>query len=158
MQGIRTHFGLKKGKAQKKWDKRPLLPEPLDVMSNLRSTLAFYFDPVSDKKQRLKGTHVFINREDEGSKIDHLYVPFAYVIQGMHVVNELGLGWGKEYGNKPRAHTIRKRGSDYFEEKFEKCTRLVKVEIIEEDEMLEGVMEEKRPTFNKFGKEEWDDL
>ena len=33
-----------------------------------------------------------------------------------------------------------------------------KVEIIEEDEMLEGVKEEKRPTFNKFGKEERDDL
>ncbi|GMH55021.1 hypothetical protein TL16_g01799 [Triparma laevis f. inornata] len=162
MQGHRTHFGLKKGKAQKKWDKRSIPSEPLGIMSNLRTTLAFYFNPQQKERTkegwRFRHTHIFINREDAGSQIDHLFVPFAYVYQGMKVVDELGIGWAHEYNNKVRLHTLKKKGMEYIEEKFPKCTTLIKAEVIEEEELLEGVEIEEMPVFDKFGKEEYDEL
>lgn len=40
-----AQFGIKKGKYQKKWDKRPLKDEPFGVMSNFEGTVAFWADP-----------------------------------------------------------------------------------------------------------------
>mmetsp|Transcript_4841 Transcript_4841/g.10108 ORF Transcript_4841/g.10108 Transcript_4841/m.10108 type:complete len:256 (+) Transcript_4841:141-908(+) len=152
--GGTVQFGVKKGKAQKKWDRRPLKDEPLGVMSNLPGTVAFWADPKEHTRGR-RCTSVVVNRADNADKLDHKHAPFGYIALGfeeVRIMPEL-----PEH-KSPRLHTIRLQGNEYLDRNFTKLTRLVSATLMEEEDVL-GMLREGEelapiPVFNKFGNNE----
>jgi peptidyl-prolyl cis-trans isomerase A (cyclophilin A) len=80
-------------------------------------------------------TQVFINFADNGRSLDSQgFSPFAQVVEGMDIVDQLyrGYGDGAPRGKGPDQSRIRNEGNKYLDADFPQLDKVIKATVLEE--------------------------
>ena len=112
----------------KKWRERAIPDEPRRV-SNTRGTVAFAFAVPNGRT-----TQIFINLVDNSANHDkEPFVPFARIVEGMEVADQLYSGYGETSGGGIRAGRqapLFEGGNAYLDRNFPKLDRIERVVIL----------------------------
>ena len=130
IKGRWAQFGINGDPAvSAKWRARNIPDEPRRV-SNTRGTVAFAFALANGRT-----TQVFINLADNSPGHDkEPFVPFARVVEGMDVADNLYSEYGETSGGGIRAGKqgpLFEEGNGYLDRNFPKLDRIERVSIIE---------------------------
>ncbi len=118
-----VQFGLPaKADLTGKWLTSYIEDDPFKV-SNTLGTLSF----AKPDRPNMRATQIFINYADNASLDERGFTPFAKVVEGMDVVNQINA----EYGEKPNQTSLRGRGNEYLEGEFPRLDGIVKASIID---------------------------
>ncbi|PWU02351.1 MAG: hypothetical protein C5B51_20885 [Terriglobia bacterium] len=84
---------------------------------NLRGTLAF-----AKSGRNTRATEIFINLADNPMLDDQMFVPFAKMVQGMDVVDQLYSGYGelRPQGKEIDAGRVEEEANEYLVPRFPK--------------------------------------
>ena len=105
-----------------KWITSYIEDDPF-VVSNTLGTLSF----AKPDRPNMRATQIFINYKDNPSLDERGFTPFAKVVEGMDVVNQINA----EYGEQPDQSSLRGRGNEYLDSEFPRLDGIVKVTIEE---------------------------
>ncbi|MEF3280824.1 MAG: peptidylprolyl isomerase [Elusimicrobiota bacterium] len=123
-----AQFGINPDpKVSEKWLNATIEDDPVKL-SNTRGTISF-----ATAGANTRTTQLFINFKDN-SRLDSIgFSPFAKVIDGMEVADNLysGYGEGEPYGRGPSQAHIQSEGNKYLKENFPKLDYIISTEILE---------------------------
>lgn len=128
--GVWAQFGIHGDPAvAQRWRHRAIPDDPR-VLSNTRGTVAFAFkDPDG------RTTQVFINLRDNSAAHDtEPFVPFARVVEGMHVADALYADYGERAGGGIRAgkqDPVFEGGNAYLRRSFPKLDYITRATLVE---------------------------
>ncbi|MCC6794600.1 MAG: peptidylprolyl isomerase [Candidatus Hydrogenedentes bacterium] len=105
-----------------KWLTSYIEDDPFKI-SNTQGTLSF----AKPNRPNMRATQIFINYKDNPNLDERGFTPFAKVIEGMDVVNQINA----EYGEQPNQTSVRGRGNEYLENEFPRLDGIVKATIAE---------------------------
>lgn len=108
------------------WETRRFADDPV-TLSNQAGFLSF-----ATSGPNSRTTQIFINKRDN-SRLDSLgFSPFAKVVDGMHVVEQLyaGYGEGPPRGGGPDQSEMRRQGNRYLERQFPRLDSIVRARVI----------------------------
>merc|ERR1711879_808503 len=94
--------------------------------SNLRGRMTF-----ATSGPDTRTTQMFINYKDNTFLDDEGFSPFAEVVEGMHVVDQLyaGYGEGAPQGHGPQQGIVERKGNEYLMSSFPKLSYIETAEI-----------------------------
>jgi peptidyl-prolyl cis-trans isomerase A (cyclophilin A) len=110
-----------------KWEHKSFRDDPV-VESNLRGFVAF----ARTGQPNSSATQVFVCYENHPSLDASGFTPFAKVVRGMEVVDDLykGYGEGAPNGTGPDQHRVEKEGNAYLDREFPKLDRILFARIV----------------------------
>ncbi|MGC8728768.1 MAG: peptidylprolyl isomerase [Elusimicrobiales bacterium] len=127
IKGFVAQFGINKDpNISAKWREAVIDDDPVKI-SNSRGTISF-----ATAGPNTRTTQLFINFKDN-QRLDSMgFSPFAKVIEGMNVVDNLysDYGEGEPYGNGPSQSKIQTEGNSYLKSYFPKLDYIISTEII----------------------------
>lgn len=119
-----VQFGLPaKADLTGKWLMSYIEDDPFKV-SNTKGTLSF----AKPDRPNMRATQIFINYADNTSLDERGFTPFAKVVEGMDVVNQINA----EYGEEPNQTSLRGRGNEYLDGEFPRLDGIVKATILDD--------------------------
>jgi cyclophilin family peptidyl-prolyl cis-trans isomerase len=117
MKSFIVQFGMNgDSKVTAKWNNFPIKDDPPGGHSNKVGTVTF----AQTSTPNSRTTHIFINLADNDSLDSMNFTPFAEVISGMDVVNNLytGYGDGPPGGSGPDQEALAHGGNAYLQKSF----------------------------------------
>ena len=114
-------------KLHAQWKDRNIKDDPV-LKSNQRGFVSF-----ATSGPDSRSTQFFINFADNSNLDDMGFAPFAEVVEGMSVVDDLydKYGDGAPYGRGPDQMAIVAKGNEYLEAKFPKLDTIKKASVVE---------------------------
>ncbi|RYZ47106.1 MAG: peptidylprolyl isomerase [Sphingobacteriales bacterium] len=127
--GVWAQFGIAEDPAVSRAWRQQTLPDEPRMISNERGSVAYAF-----KDPNGRTTQMFINLRDNSATHDtEPFVPFAKVVKGMEIADELYSGYGEQSGGGIRAgkqDSLFARGNAYLKQYWPKLDYIVKARII----------------------------
>lgn len=127
IKGFVAQFGINKDpNISSKWREAVIDDDPVKL-SNSRGTISF-----ATAGPNTRTTQLFINFKDN-QRLDSMgFSPFAKVVEGMDIVDNLysDYGEGEPYGNGPSQSKIQTEGNSYLKSYFPKLDYIISTEII----------------------------
>ncbi|MCC6152325.1 MAG: peptidylprolyl isomerase [Candidatus Hydrogenedentes bacterium] len=118
-----VQFGLPaKADIAGKWITSYIEDDPF-MISNTLGTLSF----AKPDRPNMRATQIFINYKDNPNLDERGFTPFARVVEGMDVVNQINA----EYGEEPNQASLRGRGNEYLDSEFPRLDGIVKATILD---------------------------
>jgi cyclophilin family peptidyl-prolyl cis-trans isomerase len=108
-------------KVTAKWRDAPIADDPVKK-KNLRGTLSF-----AKGGPHTRTLNVFINLKDNASLDKDGFAPFAEVVEGMEIADQLHSG----YGNRPQQPKIIEQGNAYLDKEYKDLDRIKKATVLE---------------------------
>jgi cyclophilin family peptidyl-prolyl cis-trans isomerase len=128
IQGKWAQFGINGDpKISNVW-REQTFPDDPRVESNVRGTVAFAFAVPNGRT-----TQVFINLKDNSATHDAEFAPFAKVIKGMEVADDLNTEYGELAGSGIRSGKqgpLFEHGNAYLDKKFPHLDRIIRARVV----------------------------
>jgi peptidyl-prolyl cis-trans isomerase A (cyclophilin A) len=125
--GFMAQFGIHGDpKVNEKWKSAVINDDPTRE-SNVRSAITF-----ATRGPNSRTTQLFINFADNSQLDSRGFAPFAKVVEGMEVVDQLykGYGEGAPSGGGPRQDLAQSQGNSYLRAQFPKLDFIKRVSVV----------------------------
>jgi cyclophilin family peptidyl-prolyl cis-trans isomerase len=126
--GFMAQFGIHGDpKVNEKWESASINDDPTRE-SNLRGAITFAARTVPNSRT----TQLFINFGDNSQLDSRGFAPFAKVVEGMEVVDQLykGYGEGAPNGGGPRQDLAQSQGNSYLRAQFPKLDFIKRASVV----------------------------
>ena len=126
--GFMAQFGMHGDpKVTRRWQRASITDDPVKE-SNKRGYVTF----AKTGRPHSRTTQLFINLKDNVGLDRQGFSPFARVVEGMDVVDQIyKVGEGAPRGRGPSQQQIQRRGNDYLKKNFKELDYLVRASIVE---------------------------